>query len=152
MARTSNQPSTRQESRPVRSQGTAAGTSRPGGPRKVQLNIARLDPWSVLKLSFLLSVGIGIATVVATLVGWQVLNGMGVFDDINRIVGDITGTTTVNRFDIYDFVGRNRVVSLATVIAVVNVVLLTALATLGSFLYNLAAGLVGGLHVTLSDD
>ena len=127
-------------------------TARPGAPRKVRLNLARLDPWSVLKLSFLLSVGLGIATVVATLVVWQVLNGMGVFTQLNSLVRDIIGSQAGVTFDLYSYVGRSRVLSLATVLAVVNVVLLTALSTLGAFLYNLSAGLVGGLHVTLSDD
>ena len=51
-----------------------------------------------------------------------------------------------------DFLGFGRVVSLSIVIAVVDVILLTALATLGAFLYNIVASLVGGLHLTLTDD
>jgi Transmembrane domain of unknown function (DUF3566) len=121
-----------------------------GGPRSVRLTVAGLDPWSVLKLSFLLSVAIGIAMVIASVVLWSVLNGMGVFDQINRVALDITGTE--NRFNIYKYVGLGRVVSLSTVLGVVNVVLMTALSTLGAFLYNLGSGLVGGLHVTLTDD
>ena len=35
-----------------------------------------------------------------------------------------------------------------TLIAVVDVVLVTAIATLGAFLYNLSASLLGGLEVT----
>jgi hypothetical protein len=121
-----------------------------GGPRSVRLTVAGLDPWSVLKLSFLLSVAIGIAMVIASVVLWSVLNGMGVFDQINRVLLDITGTE--NKFNIYKYVGLGRVVSLSTVLGVVNVVLMTALSTLGAFLYNLGSGLVGGLHVTLTDD
>lgn len=121
-----------------------------GGPRSVRLTLAGLDPWSVLKLSFLLSVAVGIAMVVSSVVLWSVLDGMGVFDQINRVALDITGTE--GKFTIYKYVGLGRVVSLSTVLAVVNVVLMTALSTLGAFLYNLGAGLVGGLHVTLTDD
>jgi hypothetical protein len=104
----------------------------------------------VLKLSFLLSVALGIALVIASMVLWSVLNGMGVFDQINSVLGDISGDGA--EFDIFSYVGFGRVVSLSTVIGVVNVVLITALSTIGAFLYNLGAGLVGGLHVTLSDD
>lgn len=121
-----------------------------GGPRSVRLTVAGLDPWSVLKLSFLLSVAIGIAMVVAAVVLWSVLDGMGVFDQVNRVMLDITGTE--GKFNVYNYVGLGRVVSLSTVLGVVNVVLMTALSTLGAFLYNLGAGLVGGLHVTLTDD
>jgi hypothetical protein len=37
-------------------------------------------------------------------------------------------------------------------VAVVNVVITMALATLGAVLYNIAGSLVGGLNLTLSDD
>ena len=42
--------------------------------------------------------------------------------------------------------------SLSIVFAVVDVVLLTAVATIGAFIYNVSANLVGGLHLTLTDD
>ncbi len=126
------------------------GRPAPGAPRRVRLLVSRVDPWSVMKLSFLLSVAIGIAMVVASGVLWTVLDGMGVFSDINDLVAQIMGSSSA--FDINDFVGFGKVLSIGTVLAVVNVVLLTALSTLGAFLYNIAASLVGGLHLTLSDD
>jgi hypothetical protein len=129
---------------------TSGSSGSAAGPRTARLTIASVDPWSVLKLSFLLSVALGIALVIASMVLWSVLNGMGVFDQINSVLGDISGTG--DEFDIFNYVGFGRVVSLSTVVGVVNVVLVTALATIGAFLYNLGAGLVGGLHVTLSDD
>ena len=122
----------------------------PGAPRRVRLLVSRVDPWSVMKLSFLLSVAIGIAMVVAAGVLWTVLDGMGVFTDVNDLVAKIMGSS--GAFDINDYVGFGKVLSIGTVLAVVNVVLLTALSTLGAFLYNIAASLVGGLHLTLSDD
>ena len=39
-----------------------------GAPRRVRLAISRVDPWSVMKLSFLLSVAIGVMIVVAAAV------------------------------------------------------------------------------------
>ena len=38
------------------------------------------------------------------------------------------------------------------IVAVVDVVLMTAIATLGAFLYNLAAALLGGVEVILAED
>lgn len=133
------------------SQPRPSSPSRPPAPapRRVRLTVSRADPWSVMKLSFLLAVALGIGLVVATAVLWSVLDGMGVYDDVNRVVREILADPA---FDVHDYIGFSKVVSLATVIAVVDVVLLTALATLGAFLYNLASVLVGGLHVTLSDD
>jgi hypothetical protein len=115
----------------------------------VKLSVARVDPWSVMKLAFLLSVAIGIATVVAAAALWTVLDGMGVFTRLDGMLTEIIGT---NDFDLFDYVGFGRIVSLATVVAVANVLLLTAIATLGAFLYNIASSLVGGLHLTLTDD
>lgn len=119
-------------------------------PRRVRLTVARVDPWSVTKLSFLLSVAVGIALVVATAVVWSVLDGMGVFTDVNGLLRDVVGGDV--EVDLLDYLAFGKVLSLATVIAVVDVVLLTALSTITAFLYNVSAALVGGLHVTLSDD
>ncbi|GAB2678296.1 DUF3566 domain-containing protein [Thalassiella azotivora] len=128
---------------------SAPSGARPGAPRRVRLTVSAVDPWSVMKLSFLLSVAIGVAMVVAAGVLWTLLDGMGVFSDVNGVVGEVLGDPA---FDIHDYVGFGKIVSLTTVIAVVDVVLLTAIATLGAFLYNIATSLVGGLHLTLSDE
>lgn len=122
----------------------------PGGPRKVRLSVARVDPWSVMKLSFLLSVAVGIMIVVATWVFWYALNDLAVFTKIDDLIRSIAGDES--SFDILQYVERDRVLSLATMLAVVDVVLLTALATIGAFLYNVVASLVGGVHLTLTDD
>ena len=119
------------------------------GPRKARLSLARLDPWSVLKLSFLLSVALGIVGVVVSAVLWNVVNGMGVFTDINEVVSQVQGDSA---FDVYTYVGFERVLSASVVISVVNVAIITALATLFAFVYNISSGLVGGLHVTLTDE
>ena len=119
-------------------------------PRKVRLTVARVDPWSVLKLSFLLSVAMGIGMVTAAVILWEVINSMGVLDQLNKMFKDIAGSGST--FDIYSYVGLGRVVSLSTFIGVINIIIVMALCTLGAFLYNIAATLVGGLHVTLSDD
>jgi hypothetical protein len=129
-----------------------APAARPAnGPRRVRLTVARIDPWSAMKLSFLLSVAIGIALVVMTAVLWIILDGMGVFSDVDRTIGEVLGSET-SAFNLMDYLGFGRVLSLATVIAVIDVFLLTALATLGAFLYNVCSSLGGGVHLTLTDD
>lgn len=129
---------------------TAARPGQSAGPRRARLTVARVDPWGILKISFLLAVALGIVYVVAAAVLWNVVDGMGVFRDINDVVRQIEGENS--DFDIYLFVGLQRVLSLATVIAVVNVVIITLLATLFAFLYNLGSALVGGTRVTLTDE
>jgi len=104
-----------------------------------------------MKLSFLLSVAIGIALVVMTAVLWIILDGMGVFSDVDRTIGEVMGSEN-SSFNLMSYLGFGRVLSLATVVAVIDVFLLTALSTLGAFLYNVCSSLVGGVHLTLTDD
>ncbi|WP_307835961.1 DUF3566 domain-containing protein [Phycicoccus sonneratiae] len=133
--------------RPVSQSG---GAPRPSS-RRVRLTVSRIDPWSAMKISFLLSVALGIALVIATVVLWTVLDAMGVFDQVNGVIGQVVQDGG-SKFDILDFIGFTRVVSLSIVIGVVDVILFTAIATLGAFLYNVSAALVGGVQLTLTDD
>ena len=103
-----------------------------------------------MKLSFLMSVAFGILLVVAVGVVWYTLNGLHVFTNIDDLVTQVTGTE--GNIDILSYVEFKRVISGATLVAVVDVFLLTALATIGAFLYNIVAALVGGLHVTMTDE
>jgi len=128
------------------------GANRRPAPRRVKLTVSRVDPWSVMKMSFLLSVAIGIAGVVMVAVLWTILSGMGVFSDINRMVEEVLSSNNGSKFDLMDYIGLSRVVSLSIVIGVIDVILMTALATLGAFLYNVCSSLVGGLQLTLTDD
>ncbi|MBC7290755.1 MAG: DUF3566 domain-containing protein [Actinotalea sp.] len=120
------------------------------GPRRVRLALARIDPWSVMKLSFLLSFAVGIMMVVAAAVVWMTLDAQGVFAQVDQTITEITGNPDF--FPMEEYVAFDRVMALATIIAIVDVVLLTALATIGAFLYNIVAALVGGIHMTLTDD
>ncbi len=129
----------------------APSVQRPA-PRRVKLSVSRVDPWSAMKLSFLLSVALGIAVVVMIAMLWLVLSGMGVFTDLNRTVEGVLNTTNGAKFDLMNYIGLGRVVSLSIVIAVIDVILITAISTLGAFLYNVCSSLVGGLQITLTDD
>ena len=120
--------------------------------RKAHLRLTHIDPWSVMKTAFLLSVALGVVTVVAVAVVWGVLGIAGVWDSINNTVIDVLGGDSSETFDIKDYVGTGRVMGFTMIVAVVDVVLVTAIATLGAFLYNLSAALLGGLEVTLAED
>jgi len=133
-------------------QATAPPAARPKA-RRARLVLARVDPWSVMKLSFLLSIALAIVAIVAVFVLWSVLDSMGVFDSVGRSVESVTRSNdNAQGVNILDYVGLSRVLSLTIALAGVNVILMTALCTLGGFLYNMAASLVGGLHVTFTED
>ena len=118
-------------------------------PRRVDLAIARVDPWTVMKVGFLLSVAMGIATVIATIVVWLMLDGMHVFSSIEDFLNQISATKFVA---LLDYVKLPKVVSYATVFGVANVIIMTAISTLGALLYNVIASLVGGVRVSLMDE
>ncbi len=121
-----------------------------GGPRRVRLSVSRVDPWSVMKLAFLLSVAIGIMIVVAAAVLWFTLDGLQVFARVDELITQVAGPE--NTLNVLDYVSFQKTISAATLVAVIDVFLLTALATIGAFLYNLVAALVGGVHVTMTDE
>jgi nitrogen fixation-related uncharacterized protein len=127
----------------------AAGAAA-GAPRKVRLTVAHLNPWSVAKLAFLLSVALGIVLVVAVALLWSVINGMGVFSDVDGVIRDVVGKEST--FDLMDYLGLSRVLSVTITLAVLDVILITVISTLAAVLYNLASSLVGGVRLTLSDD
>ena len=153
-----------QGQRPAEGQRPASAGQRPaqGGPglvkpapkakvRRARLLVSKVDPWSVLKMSFLLSVALGIVTVVAAIVLWTVLDLTGIFDQVDSLLGTLAGSEG-GGFELKKVASLGQVASFATIIAVVNVVLLTALSMLSAVLYNISATLVGGIGVTLTDD
>jgi hypothetical protein len=126
----------------------AASAARPGRTRRARLRLVRVDPWSVMKTAFLLSIAFGIMCVVAVFIIWSVLTAANVFGSINESMSSLLDDS----FAIEDYIGMDRVLSFTMLVAVRDVGLLTAIATLGAFLYNLAASLLGGLEVTLAED
>ena len=101
-------------------------SARSDAPRRVDLAIARIDAWTVMKVSFLLSVALGIAMVVATIVLWLMVDAMHVFSQLEEFLK----TMGAGRYaDLLDYARLPRVISYATIVAVINVVLLTALST-----------------------
>ncbi|MFD7988269.1 DUF3566 domain-containing protein, partial [Kitasatospora indigofera] len=127
----------------------AAGTGR---TRKARLRVTKADPWSVMKVSFLLSLAVGVILIVAAAVLWMTLDSLGVFDSLTKTLKDVTGSDTTGGLNLMDYVGFGKVMSFTVLIAVVDVVLLTALATLSAFIYNTAAGFTGGVELTLAEE
>ncbi|QNE19880.1 hypothetical protein F1D05_20660 [Kribbella qitaiheensis] len=130
----------------------AAKTSSRPQTRKARLRLSRVDPWSVMKTAFLLSIAFGIVTWVAVFIVWSAIGAAGVFDNINNTVSEVLGTPSAEPFRIEDYVNTGKVMGFTTLLACADVLIITALATLGSFLYNIAATLLGGLEVTLASE
>jgi len=121
--------------------------------RKARLRLSRVDPWSVMKTSFLFSIAFGIMFWIATSVLWYVITSSGLFETINAaIINIISNPGNTEPFRIEDYINGNKVLGIAALLAVINVVISTALGTLAAFLYNLSANILGGLELTLAED
>lgn len=135
--------------------GSGGAAARPAaarqGPRRARLLVTRLDPWSVMKTFFMLALAVAIVLVVSTALLWWTLDVTGVFAAVNRTVDDVVGSGSTP-FDFMAVAGFERVMGATLVLAAVEIVLVSAMATLFAFLYNLTVGFTGGLEVTLTED
>jgi hypothetical protein len=118
------------------------------GPVRASMQIRRIDPWSTLKVSLLLSVALFFVWMIAVAFLYLVLGGMGVWAKLNSNVGDLLNNTSGSSGEL---VSSGTIFGGAVLIGLVNIVLLTAMATIAAFVYNLATDLIGGIEVTLAD-
>jgi len=130
---------------PATSSRVQVGT-RTSGPVRASMQIRRVDPWSVLKVSLVLSVAAFFVWMIAVAFLYLVLGGMGVWAKLNSNVGDLLNNTANS-----ELVSSGTIFGGAALIGLVNIVLLTAMATVGAFIYNSTTDLVGGVEVTLAD-
>jgi hypothetical protein len=119
------------------------------GPRRARLQLRHVDIWSAFKISLVLSIALFFIWMVAVGVLYGVLGGLGVFDTLNELFGQL-GTASGSEAG-GDVVTPGVVFGGAAVIGAINIVLMTALCTVGTFIYNLCSDLVGGLELTLSE-
>lgn len=146
------EPLSKDRSRDSRAERDQVAASAARQVRRARLRLVQIEPWSVMKTAFLLSIAIGIVTVVAVGIVWGVLGAAGLWDSVNSIVQDSIGDSTGEPFEIQKYLGTSRVLGFTMIVAVADVVLITAIATLGAFLYNLSASLLGGVEVTFAED
>jgi Predicted solute binding protein len=134
----------------VRAARTTVGSAAARGPRRARLNLKRVDPWSVMKFSFAVSLVLFIVVIVATSVLYLALDAMGVFDSVNGTLTDMLAASGGQGENAFRITAKGVILP-SGLIGLVNVVLFTALATLGAFIYNVCADLVGGIEITLAE-
>lgn len=122
----------------------------PPRPRLARLYVARINPWSVVKVGFMLSVALAVVIITAVAATWWVLDFSGTFLTIARTIDDIVGAGTVT-VDVEALFAFERVFGVSVVLAAVEIVLVSVLAGLFAILYNLTVGITGGVEVTFSD-
>jgi hypothetical protein len=124
-------------------------TKRPVGTRQVRLRLVYVDFWSMVKLSFLIALAGSIVIVVATALVWVILNQTGVFDQLDKLLRDVTGQTN---YSIMDQFSLGQVLGFSIVVGILNVVVGTVLGAIVSVLYNLSVRITGGLLVGFTNN
>ncbi|RBY88664.1 DUF3566 domain-containing protein [Blastococcus sp. TF02A-26] len=128
----------------------AGGKGKARGPRRARLQLRHIDTWSALKISLVLSIVLFFVWMIAIAILYGVLSGLGVFDALNNLVGTLENTSGEETVA-SDAITPGIVFGGAAVIGAINIVLMTALCTVGAFIYNMCSDLVGGLEVTLAE-
>jgi hypothetical protein len=131
--------------------GRGRGSAKSRGPRRARLQLRHIDTWSALKISLVLSIALFFIWMVAVAVLYGVLSGLGVFKTLNDLFGQLGSSSGSGGGGGGDVITPGLVFWGAAVIGAINVVLMTALCTVGTFIYNLCSDLVGGLELTLSE-
>ena len=117
--------------------------------KQVRLKLVYVDFWSAVKLSFLVAVSLGIVLVVATILLWIVLNSTGIFGSLDNILKDILGDP---EFSVAKQFSLCQVALFSFIVAILNVVVGTALGAIASMLYNFSVRLTGGLLVGFTNN
>ncbi len=125
---------------------------RPGAQaRRADLVLARLEPWSVMKFSFLMSLVAWVVLFVAVAFLYFVLSKLGVFTSLEHTLGSVTSTSGSAGMNLSHWFSASRILGYTMLLGAVNIVLLTALCTIGAMIYNLVTRLGGGIEVTLRE-
>ena len=119
------------------------------GPLRAAVQLRRIDPWSTFRVSAVLAIALFLIWMIAIGVLYVILDGMGVWDQINNSFGQLVSSdnTTESSFEIT----AGTVFGIAAGVGALYVIVFTALTTVGAFIYNMSSDLVGGIEVTLAD-
>jgi hypothetical protein len=119
--------------------------------RQAHLTVARVEPWSVMKFSFVVSLVAFVILFVAVSLLYGALDGLGVFDSLQRLVSSLTSSQGSVGVNASKWFSASRVLGYTALLGSLNIVLITAMSTIGAVVYNLTSRLVGGVEVTLRE-
>ena len=115
---------------------------------RATLRIVRFEAMSLIRTGFLISVSIAVTMFTATLVIYVVLAGMGVFESIDSVLGDLTGSSA----GLTETLTLPVVFFTSIVIGIFEIITTTSLFALFGFVYNATVPATSGLAVTLAED
>jgi hypothetical protein len=119
--------------------------------RQAQLTLSRVEPWSVMKFSFVVSVVAFIVLFVAVALLYMVLSSLGVFESLQHTIDNLTSAKNQAGTNVSSWFSASRVLGYTGMLGALNIVLITAMSTVGAVIYNLIAHTIGGIEVTLRE-
>jgi len=131
--------------------GTRTKGSSKRSSRQAHLTIARVEPWSVMKFSFVVSLVAFVILFVAVSVIYGTLSALGVFTSLQHVVQSVTSSQDSNGVNAAKWFTASRILSYTALLGALNIVLITAMSTIGAVVYNLTSRLIGGVEVTLRE-
>jgi hypothetical protein len=131
--------------------GTRSKASSRRSSRQAHLTIARVEPWSVMKFSFVVSLVAFVILFVAVSVIYGTLSALGVFTSLQHVVQSVTSSQDSNGVNAAKWFTASRILSYTALLGALNIVLITAMSTIGAVVYNLTSRLIGGVEVTLRE-
>lgn len=137
-------------------EGPSHASTRPKGSskrssRQAHLTVARVEPWSVMKFSFVVSLVAFVILFVAVSVIYGTLSALGVFTSLQHVVQSVTSSQDSSGVNAAKWFTASRILSYTALLGALNIVLITAMSTIGAVVYNLTSRLIGGVEVTLRE-
>ena len=110
--------------------------------RQAHLTIARVEPWSVMKFSFVVSLVAFVILFVAVSVLYATLSSLGVFDSLQHLVKSLTSSQDSAGVNAKVWFTASKVLGYTALLGSLNIVLITAMCDdrIGGIQPDLAAG------------
>ena len=118
--------------------------------KQIRLKLRVIDVWSATKVGFFVAIAAGIAIVVGAWLIWSVLANSGVFSAVGGLLSSVLGEA--NAFNLEDEFSLDNVMSTALTLALLNLVITTALAAIYALIFNLISKLIGGISLTFTNN
>ena len=126
----------------------AKKSTRKTASKQVRLKLVYVDFWSSVKLAFLVAICLAIVTIVATFLTYTVLVQTEVLTSVDELYATVAGESA----DLAAILSIGNVMGFAVVVAVLNLVVITALGAIYAVLYNLSVKITGGLLVGFTNN
>ena len=120
--------------------------------KQVKLKLVHIDIWSAIKAGFLVTLAMGIATIVGFIFLWLVINSTGLFGSITNLLNSVIGGGGAEGVDVAAELSLPRVLSFAFTLSIFNVVLGTALTAISAAIFNVIGRLTGGISVGFTNN